>query len=59
MGLVVLLIGLGLLVTGSLLVKAGKARTDAAALVGAGRVGLGVGSVVAMVGLCWVVVAGF
>lgn len=58
MAVAVVLIGVGLLVTGSLLVRAGKQRADAAVLVAAGRIGLGVGSVVTTIGLCWLVVAG-
>jgi hypothetical protein len=57
-GLVVLLMGLGMVLTGGLLVRAGKQRVDAAGLLAVGRLGLGLGSVIVLIGMCWVVVAG-
>ncbi|MCU1343979.1 MAG: hypothetical protein JWL70_245 [Acidimicrobiia bacterium] len=58
MGLAVLLMGLGLVLTGALLVQAGKQRADARGLLVLGRLGLGLGSVAALCGMCWVVVTG-
>jgi hypothetical protein len=57
-GLAVLLMGLGLVLTGALLVRAGKQRADAGGLLVVGRLGLGLGSVAALLGMCWVVVTG-
>jgi hypothetical protein len=50
--------GLGLVLTGGLLVRAGKQRANAAGLLLVGRLGLGLGSVAALCGMCWVVVTG-
>jgi hypothetical protein len=59
MGLLILLIGVGLLITGPMMVKAGKQRPGDRVLVPVGRACLALGSGVAMIGMCWVVVAGF
>jgi len=57
-GLVLLLMGLGMVLTGALLVRAGKQRASATGLLVVGRLGLGLGSVAALLGMCWVVVTG-
>jgi hypothetical protein len=58
LGLAVLMTGLGLVLTGALLVRAAKQRIGAGGLLVVGRLGLGLGSVAALCGMCWVVVTG-
>jgi hypothetical protein len=56
MGVALLLFGLGLVLTGALCAKAAKQRVDAPSLLLVGRVGLGLGVVFALVGMCVAVV---